>query len=233
MKTVAVIPIKMNNQRTPGKNTRPLSDGTPLIHLIQKTLLECTQIDEVYVYCSTEEIKNYLLPGVKYLKRSSQLDTAETSMNTILKCFSEDVDSDIYVLSHATAPFLSAASIEKAVNAVKSGKYDSAFSVEKMYDFFWKGNAPLNYSLDNIPRTQDMEPFIKETSGVYVFTGNIIREHNRRIGDSPCMVEVSEIEAIDIDTPDDFMIADAVYSYMHILQKANCTTGGGITNNIC
>ena len=39
MKTVAVVPIKMNNVRTPGKNTKPFSDGTPLIHLIQKKLL--------------------------------------------------------------------------------------------------------------------------------------------------------------------------------------------------
>lgn len=45
MKIVAVIPIKMNNERTPGKNTKALSDGTPLIHLMQNTLLKCADIE--------------------------------------------------------------------------------------------------------------------------------------------------------------------------------------------
>ena len=36
MKTVAMIPIKLNNERVPGKNLKQFSDGTPLIKLIQK-----------------------------------------------------------------------------------------------------------------------------------------------------------------------------------------------------
>lgn len=31
MKVVALVPIKMNNERTPGKNTKKLSDDIPLI----------------------------------------------------------------------------------------------------------------------------------------------------------------------------------------------------------
>ena len=38
-------------------------------------------------------------------------------------------------------------------------------------------------------------------------------ELNRRIGDKPYIVEVSEIESVDIDEAEDFMIADAIYNY--------------------
>lgn len=40
MKTVAFIPIKMNNERTPGKNTKRFSDGTPLIYFVQQKVLQ-------------------------------------------------------------------------------------------------------------------------------------------------------------------------------------------------
>lgn len=36
---------------------------------------------------------------------------------------------------------------------------------------------------------------------------------NRRIGDKPFIVEVGEIESVDIDEAEDFMIADAIYNY--------------------
>ena len=52
MKVVALVPIKMNNERTPGKNTKQFDDGTPLIHFILKTLNEAQEVDETYVYCS-------------------------------------------------------------------------------------------------------------------------------------------------------------------------------------
>ena len=214
MKVIALIPIKMNNERTPGKNTKALSDGTPLIHCIQRTLLGCSGIDEVYVYCSKEEIKQYLLPGIKFIKRSSELDTSATDMLTILQRFSDNVDADIYVLSHATAPFLSCQTIDKAVNAVKSGMHDSAFSAKKIQGFLWKDNSPMNYSLEHVPRTQDIEPIWEETAGVYVYTKHVIRDLHRRIGENPYMIEVPEIESVDIDTPDDFLISDAIYSYL-------------------
>ena len=39
-------------------------------------------------------------------------------------------------------------------------------------------------------------------------------EFHRRIGNKPFIVEVGEIEATDIDEPDDFLIADAIYNHM-------------------
>ena len=55
MKTVAFVPIRLNSQRVAGKNLRPL-DGSPLMCHILKTLTEVEGIDEVYVFCSDEEI---------------------------------------------------------------------------------------------------------------------------------------------------------------------------------
>ena len=41
-------------------------------------------------------------------------------------------------------------------------------------------------------------------------------KYHRRIGETPYIVEVSEIEAVDIDEPEDFMIADSIYNHVFI-----------------
>ena len=213
MNVVGVIPIKMNNVRTPGKNTRPLCDGTPLIHLIQRTLLDTKHIDSVYVYCSNPDICGFLLPGVQYLSRDQTFDTPEADVIAMMDTFSRVVDADVYVQAHATTPFLRAASVDKAVSSVCSGEFDSALAVRKAQDFFWKDGVPVNYNPESIPRTQDMEPYYIETTGLYVYQKRLIQNCHRRVGFHPCLVEVSETEALDIDTPADFEIVDAVYAY--------------------
>ena len=53
----------------------------------------------------------------------------------------------------------------------------------------------------------------QDTSGLYIDKNNIMSEFNRRIGDKPFIVEVGEIEGVDIDEAEDFVIADAIYNY--------------------
>lgn len=212
MKTVAIVPIKMNNERLPGKNTKCFDNGEPLITHVLKTIKNVKNIDEIYCFCSNEAIKEFLPKGVKYLKREEWLDLSSTSISEVLTSFANEVNSDIYVLVHATAPFIRAESISEGVEAVKSGKYDSSLSVERLQEFLWKDGKPFNYSLEKIPRTQDLEPMYCETSGFFVYTRELIVKEHRRVGHNPFLVEVSKIEATDIDEPEDFEIANAIYN---------------------
>ena len=214
MKIVAVVPMKLNNRRLPQKNTKAFTNGKPLCHYVLYTLLNIKSIDEIYVYCSNQDIKEFIPEGVQYLRRSSSLDQDTTKMNEVLKAFAEEVPADIYVMTHTTAPFIRAESIEKGLNAVISGEFDSSFAAKKLQDFLWKDGVPFNYQLNNIPRTQDLPVLYEETSGFYIYRKRIITELDRRIGESPFIVEVGEIESIDIDEKEDFVIADAIYNYL-------------------
>jgi len=216
MKIVAVVPMKLNNRRLPQKNTTPFTNGKPLCHYILSTLLAIDGIDEVYVYCSNENIQEFIPDGVNYLKRSETLDQDDTKMNEILQCFANEVFADIYVMTHTTAPFISKDSIEKGLGAVKNGKYDSSFSVKKIQEFLWKDGVPFNYELGKIPRTQDLPTLYGETSGFYIYGNEVMTKLNRRIGEKPYMVEVGEIESIDIDESEDFVIADAIYNHLFL-----------------
>lgn len=213
MRTIAIVPMKLNNERLPNKNTKAFTNGKSLCFYILSTLLQVRGIDAIYVYCSNPVIKKYIPEGIRFLERSPALDSTNTTMNEVLKSFAKDVPADLYIMSHATSPFIKPESIQDALNRVLAGEYDSALAVEKVQEFFWKENQPFNYSLDSIPRTQDLDVMYKETSGFYIYKSESIMDYNRRVGIHPFLKEVSKIEAVDIDEREDFEIADAIFQY--------------------
>ena len=203
------MPIKLKNERLPGKNTLLLG-GKPLIQYQLEALLKVDTISDRYVYCSDASIEAYLPSGITFLKRDAALDLPTSNFSQIFSSFMAAVDADIYVYDHATAPFVSADTIRECVSAVASGHYDSAFCASKIQDFLWKDGAPLNFDATNLPRSQDLAPIYRETSGCYVFTKQVFQTLHRRVGAHPFIKELSFKEAIDINTPDDFRLAEAI-----------------------
>ena len=209
MKIVSIVPIKLNNERLPGKNTR-LLNSKPLIAYVEETLLACSKIEENYVFCSDEKICEYLLPGIRFLKRSKELDLPTSNFTQIFSAFMETVYADIYVYAHATAPFISVDTINECIDKVVSQQYDSAFCAQKIQDFLWMDGSPLNFDATHLPRSQDLKPIYRETSGVYVFTKDVFLKHHRRIGMHPFIKEVTFKESVDINTMEDFKLAELV-----------------------
>ena len=195
MKTTAFVPIRLNSQRVSGKNLRPLS-GSPLMCHILRTLTEVEGIDEIYVYCSDERIREFLPEGVRFLRRSEELDRDTTLGREIYDSFTAEVEAD--------------ETVADALRKVVSGEYDSAFSAEKIQTFAWYEGRPLNYSPENIPRTQTIEPVYIETSAFFIFPRALWTGRHRRIGDRPYMAVVDRIEGLDIDYPEDFTMAEII-----------------------
>lgn len=207
MKVVAFVPIRLNSKRVVGKNLKLLG-GKPMMCYLLETLVQVPQIDEVYVYCSSDEVLPLLPPGVKLLKRDTALDSDEALGEQIYDAFVRDVKADVYMLAHTTSPFIKAATISNAIEEVLQGRHDSAFSAQKIQTFAWYGGKPLNYSPTSIPRTQTIEPVYVETSAFYIFKHDMWAQHHRRVGDNPYMAVVGPVEGVDIDYPEDFELAE-------------------------
>lgn len=207
MKLIAIMPIKLNNERLPGKNTKLLG-GKPLLQYELTSLVASQLFDDICVYCSQESIKEFLIDGVRYVKRPGYLDEPSSNFTQIFGQFISEVDADIYVYAHATAPFITVNTIKQCVEAVKSGEYDSAFCASKIQDFLWQDGKPLNFDAENIPRSQDIKPIYRETSGIYAFTKEVFKKYHRRVGMKPFIKEVTYKEAIDINEPSDFKLAE-------------------------
>ena len=196
----------MNNERCPGKNTRILGNK-PLLQWELDSLKETNLCDSINVFCSKDDIIPFLPDGVDFVKRPSFLDEPSSNFTQIFTVFMEKIPSDIYIYAHATAPFIKLETMKTCIEAVKSGKYDSAFCAIKLQDYLWQDGEPLNFDASNIPRTQDLKPIFQETSGIYVFTKSVFERYHRRIGEKPYIKEVDFKEAIDIDEEKDFDLA--------------------------
>ena len=61
-----------------------------------------------------------------------------------------------------------------------------------------------------------MEPFYIENVGAYLYSYNEIYKNNRRIGNNPMKVNVSDIECVDIDNYEDYEFA---CSLEHLLES--------------
>jgi CMP-N-acetylneuraminic acid synthetase len=211
MKVVAVMPIKLINERCPGKNTRMLGEKPLLQHELDS--LKATGLcDSINVYCSDEAVVPFLPDGVDFIKRPAFLDLPTSNFTQIFDNFMSTIDADIYVYAHATAPFITVETMKQCIEAVKSEEYDSAFCAVELQDYLWQDGEPLNFDASNLPRTQDLKPIYQETSGVYAFTKEVYEKYKRRIGKKPYIKEVSFKESIDIDNPEDFDLAEAMVS---------------------
>ena len=168
--------------------------------------------DSINVYCSNEDVVPFLPEGVNFIKRPEFLDLPTSNFTQIFDNFISTVDADIYVYAHATAPFITVETMKQCIEAVKGGDYDSAFCAIKLQDYLWQDGEPLNFDASNLPRTQDLKPIYQETSGVYVFTKEVYEKYKRRIGKKPFIKEVSFKEAVDIDNPEDFDLAESMVS---------------------
>ena len=97
---------------------------------------------------------------------------------------------------------------------MKSGEYDAAFTVTPVRDFLWKSGQPLNFDGSSSLRTQDLEGIYKETNGVFVFTRETFERVKKRTGEKPYLYSVERTEAVDINEPEDFLLAEALYGEM-------------------
>lgn len=212
-KVVSFIPVKLNNQRLPGKNLMELA-GRPLCDYIFQTVRRIGAIDEKYVYCSDDRIRDYIPEGLTYLKRDAALDGFQVKGLEIIERFVKDVRADVYVLTHVTQPFTRASSIENALEKVLYEGYDSAFSCVKLQDYCWYQGKPLNYDRKDIVTTQNLEPVYMETGAFFIFRREVFEKLHQRIGEKPYMHVIDQFEAVDIDTAEDFEFARAAAEYL-------------------
>ncbi|MBI5888769.1 MAG: acylneuraminate cytidylyltransferase family protein [Deltaproteobacteria bacterium] len=212
MRTVGFIPSKLNSERVPLKNIKDLG-GIPLINYTVCTLNKVAAVDEIVIFASEPSICDYVQHGLKYkfIQRPACLDTQEATIQDIIREFLKRDSADTVVLMHCTSPFLKSATIADCVEKVNSGRYESAFTANEIKKFCWFKGNPLNYSLSKpTPRTQDIAPVIVEQSSLYVFKREVFEKTGQRISDRPYVKAIDHFEGHDIDTPEDFRVAELI-----------------------
>lgn len=213
---VALVPMRHQSERVPGKNYRPFG-GKPLYHHIINSLLNCPLIDQVVIDTDSPVILDDAakrFPGVLLLERPAHLRDGATPMNDVLLNDAQSVPADYYLQTHSTNPLLRAATISQALELFcqQYPIYDSLFGATRLQTRIWDGLArAINHNPAILLRTQDLPPIYEENSNIYIFTRQALELRHNRIGDRPLIFEIDRLEAWDIDEELDFSIAEFLY----------------------
>lgn len=214
-RTVAIVPMRHNSERVPGKNYRLLA-GIPLYHHVVRTLIAVPGIDSIVVDTDSDFIINDCaehFPQVRLLLRPEHLRDGNIAMNDVLLNTLGQVEADVVLQTHSTNPFLKAGTVSAALKLFEASdqEYDSVFSVTRLQARLWDSEMrPVNHDPSVLLRTQDLAPLFIENSCFFIFTPALLRERGTRIGARPRMVEMAPLEAVDIDNEEDFLVAAAL-----------------------
>ena len=220
-KVAALLQMMANSERVVGKNFKNFC-GKPLFRWVLDTLLSVPDISCVYINTDAREIlKEHGLEEserVKIRDRPIEICGDLVSMNDVIKDDLENIEADIFLMTHTTNPLLSKESIENSLNifkkALKEKNHDSLFTVNQVQERFYTSDAKaINHDPDKLIRTQDLEPWYRENSNLYLFTKESFGRTGARIGRSPAMLVTTPFESTDIDTPEDWSFAESVVGY--------------------
>ena len=221
MKVVALLPMKANSERVPGKNFKQFGNK-PLFMWVLKKLIDNKYIDQVIINTDARNIiYDHLTQKSKKITirdRRAEICGDFVSMNTIIDDDIKNIDADIYIMTHTTNPFISDETISNALKvfkkALKKKSADSLFTVNKVQERFYdKDCSPINHDPNNLVRTQDLNVWFKENSNLYLFTKDSFMKTGARIGLNPIMYETPEYESTDIDTPADWDLVEVMIEY--------------------
>ena len=204
MKIVAIVPIKSISKRVKGKNFKRIGKKPLYRHLLDK--LDKTNFDDIYLDSDSREIKKYAnRKGYKFINRLPRLAKDNANGNDLLVYHSKLIKADIYFQLFVTAPLLSIKSINSCIKKLKNNKKkDSILTVKKIFTWFWFKNKPVNYNPVVLPRSQEAQPIIQETTGLYGIKRSALIKRKCRIGYKPIFYEIPYSESVDLDTIADF-----------------------------
>ena len=102
-KIVALLPMKANSSRVPGKNFRNFC-GKPLFRWVLDSLLKVKEIDAVIINTDARDIliKNGLVESDRVIirQRPAVICGDNVSMNFVIADDVENVKADIYLMTH-------------------------------------------------------------------------------------------------------------------------------------
>lgn len=218
MKITAVIPIRSGSQRVVNKNLRPFINTTLMEYKIDM-LLKVPELDFIIVNTNSQEAidivtQKYQRTGrLMWYKREEYYASSQCSGSEFFCHLGEVTDTDIFVYTPCTSPFIKPETISKCIQTYleKWTVHDCVATVSAVKEFMWLNGNPLNYNPLYAPNSQDLPNVVALNFGATVISKYDLVRNKNIIGKCPLFIQTSEIESIDIDTELDFYIAEQIY----------------------
>ena len=205
----AFVPAKGTSERLESKNMLFL-DGTRLFVRALETLLQCEEIDKIFLDSESSEmyeLADYL--PIEFMKRDPRLaDNKTDGHEMFLNEIHRYPDADIYVQLLCTSPFIESATIDHTLRRLKEDTmYDSALLMKRDKYYFWQNDQPV-YDKNRIPNSADLPYSISESMGLYICRKEAALSTRRRYGDKPLLIYGKLHELIDVNNREDLLFAE-------------------------
>ena len=205
---------------------RPFADTTLLDYKI-RTLQQVEELDNIIVNTNSDELvarinSQYAGTKVKAQRREDYYASSECSGSEFFQHLGQVTDTDIFVYAPCTSPFIKPTTISQCIQLFmkEQGKdCDCVSTVSSIKEFLWLDGKAVNYDPQHAPNSQDLPNIVALNFGCTVTGKESLVANRNIIGKKPKFVIDSDIEAIDIDTPLDFYIAEQLYIKLNMEHK--------------
>jgi YrbI family 3-deoxy-D-manno-octulosonate 8-phosphate phosphatase len=224
--TIAIIPARAGSVGIKDKNIRSFC-GVPLLVRAIHAAKQSAAVERVIVTTDSDRYADLCREaGVEVMMRPAELATGTASSESALLHVLETLRAagqtlpDWVVFQQCTSPFTRSEDIDGLLRHVQEANADSGFTAVRSHRFLWRvlqdGAAEgINHDKSVRPRRQDREPEFMENGAVYVMKTDGFLRHKHRFFGRTVLLEVPEYQGIEIDSEDDWLIAEGIFRGMH------------------
>ena len=223
MGILALIPARGGSKGIPKKNLR-LMNGKPLIAYAIENAKKSKYIRDVFVTTDSKEIEEVSkLYGAAVIKRDNELSSDLVTLDPViyhamLKAEKETGKFyDAVITLQPTSPLLNVETLDSAIEYFISGNFETVISVVNKPHLAWGVKdselVPLYSERKN---RQELTPQYLETGAFVISKRNVVVPESR-IGSKTSVYEISEVESIDIDDRNDWLLAETLLKRKKII----------------
>jgi len=228
MKNLAIIPARGGSKRIPRKNIKPFL-GKPIIAYSIQAALECGLFDEVMVSTDDAEIADVARKSgaqVPFFRSKENANDFATLADVVLEVVTwyeknRSKPENICCIL-ATAPFVTAARLEGAYQKLVNDQLFAVFPVAKFSYPIQRALQvnPVNHTVSMLhpenltARSQDLEDFYHDSGQFYWAKVDVLEKGKSFLTSNTGIVELPQREVQDIDSEDDWIIAEQKYLLM-------------------
>ena len=244
MTSLAVITARGGSKRIPRKNVRPFM-GQPMIAYAIGAAKESGLFDEVMVSTDDAEIADIarsLGASVPFLRSAATANDFATTKDVIQEVLGEyearGEAFDTVCCIYPCVPFLSSETLRRASNAFVASGADGlmpvvrfSFPIQRAVVRDARGLIAFREPKYALVRTQDIEPTYHDVGMFYFLRTRAFAREGAVMMSKMAMFEMNESEVQDIDTLDDWMMAEVKFRYNQERRLQNpprAVQGGGI-----
>lgn len=226
MKKIAIIPARGGSKRIPRKNIKEFL-GKPIIAYSIEAALESNAFDEVMVSTDDTEIaeiaKKYGA-NVPFFRSPEMSDDTAMTAPVLIEVLDEykklGHDFQYCCCIYPTAPFINSKKINEGMELLLKSGADSVLPVVK---FSYPPQRCLIKRGDNVQmlhpenynvRSQDLEPYYHDAGQFYCLKTLSLRNEIKLFCKNILPIILSECEVQDIDTTEDWKIAEMKYKLL-------------------